>query len=143
MSAVWQSTGTYTKLIWFYLFCKCTFYQKPCCFQPISATTSVRSTDTCNCLKSASVMSHENCCNYFFAGIRQFRPLLSMVLSLMLISNSTILLHVNVIICRGSNRFNKRWLHRKLGVLVCLECRDENRPFPGSSIRPNLVIIRH
>ena len=80
------------------------------------------SLDCCNCLKFASVMSHNICCNYFFSTIRQFSPSLLVVISSMLISNC-MLLYVTA--------FSKGWLRRKLGVFVCLECPYENRPFSG------------
>jgi len=77
-----------------------------------------------------------------FLAIRTFRTLLLMTLSLMTVSNGrptpTILLYAYVI------EFSKGWFRRKLWDLVCLECREENRAFSGSSIRlrPNLVLIR-
>jgi len=39
----------------------------------------------------------------------------------------------NTTICRYNyvTAFSKGWLRRKLWVLVCLECREENRPFSG------------
>jgi len=41
--------------------------------------------------------------------------------------------------------FSKGWLRPKLRALVCLECREEKALFwaVGSSIRPNLAVIRH
>jgi len=50
-----------------------------------------------------------------------------MVLSLMLILNCTILVYKSLYV----TAFSKGWLSRKLWVLVCLECREENRPFSG------------
>ena len=62
--AVLQSTDTYAKLIWFCLVCKTMLFSD-------NFRNYFSSLDWRNCLKFASVMSHDshdNCYNYFFSS---------------------------------------------------------------------------
>jgi len=98
-------------------------------FPMFADSFSVLSIHCCPCpaMRGGSLRQHGVLVS--FLAIRTFRLLLLMVLNQLDVNLK--LDHTTSLMSLYVAAFSKGWLHRKLGDLVCLECREENRPFSG------------